>query len=32
MSHGNWKDMFKAFEENDFELLEFYIRQGIDIN
>jgi ankyrin repeat protein len=32
MSHGNWKDMFKAFEENDFELLEFYIRQGIDVN
>jgi len=32
MSHGNWKDMFKAVQENDVELIEFYIRQGIDLN
>jgi uncharacterized protein len=32
MSHGNWKDMFKAVQENDVELIDFYIRQGIDLN
>jgi ankyrin repeat protein len=32
MSHGAWKDMFKAVQNNDFDLVEFYIKQGIDIN
>ncbi len=32
MSHGNWKDMFAAVQHNDFELVDFYIRMGIDIN
>lgn len=32
MSHGNWKDMFRAVQQNDADLLEFYIRHGVDIN
>lgn len=32
MSHGNWKDLFKAVEDNDYELVAFHIRQGVDIN
>jgi len=32
MAHGDWKDMFKAVEQNDLELLDFYIRQGVDLN
>lgn len=32
MSHGDWKDMFKAVQNNDFELVHFYIKQGVDIN
>lgn len=32
MSHGNWKAMFKAVQDNDIALVEYYIRQGIDIN
>lgn len=32
MGHGEWKDMFKAVQTNDIELVDFYIRNGIDIN
>jgi len=32
MGHGEWKDMFKAVQNNDIELVSFYIRMGIDIN
>jgi len=32
MAHGDWKDMFKAVEQSDLELLDFYIRQGVDLN
>jgi hypothetical protein len=32
MAHGDWKDMFKAVEENDLALVEFYLRQGVDMN
>lgn len=32
MKQADWKQMFKAVEQNDYELLMFYIRQGIDLN
>lgn len=32
MSGGNWKDMFKAVQEGDEALVEFYLRSGIDPN
>jgi uncharacterized protein len=32
MSHGNWKEMFRAVEENDAELVAFHIKMGVDIN
>lgn len=32
MSHGDWKDMFRAVQNKDVELIMFYIRQGIDVN
>ena len=32
MSHGDWKDMFKAIQANDKDLVLFYLKNGIDIN
>lgn len=32
MSAGDWKDMFKGIQENDIELVEYYLRIGIDPN
>ncbi len=32
MSHGDWKDMFRGVQNNDTELVGYYIRKGIDIN
>ncbi len=32
MAHGDWKDMFKAVEANDLGLVEFYLRQSVDVN
>ena len=32
MSGGNWKDMFKAIQENDKNLVEYYLHSGIDPN
>ena len=32
MSHGNCRDMFNAVQNNDFELIDFYIRMGTDVN
>jgi len=32
MSGGDWKAMFKAIQDNDLELVRFYINMGIDIN
>lgn len=32
MAHGDWKEMFKAVEANDLALVEFYLRQGVDVN
>jgi ankyrin repeat protein len=32
MAHGDWKDIFKAVEANDLALVEFYLRQGVDVN
>jgi len=32
MSGGDWKAMFKGIQENDFELVQFYLKSGIDPN
>ena len=32
MSGGDWKAMFKAVQDNDLELVRFYIRMGVDLN
>ncbi|GAA4276348.1 ankyrin repeat domain-containing protein [Aquimarina mytili] len=32
MSGGDWKSMFKAVQEGDFELVKFYLDKGIDPN
>ncbi|AUP78387.1 ankyrin repeat domain-containing protein [Flavivirga eckloniae] len=32
MSGGDWKSMFKAVQEDDFELVKFYLNMGIDPN
>ncbi len=32
MSGGDWKAMFKAVQDNDLELVRFYINTGIDLN
>lgn len=32
MSGGDWKTMFKAIQENDLELVSFYLRLGMDPN
>jgi ankyrin repeat protein len=32
MSGGDWKAMFKGIQENDLELVKFYLKSGIDPN
>lgn len=32
MSGGDWKAMFRGIQENDFELVKFYLKSGIDPN
>ncbi len=32
MSGGDWKSMFKAIQEGDYELTAYYLRLGIDPN
>ncbi len=32
MSGGDWKAMFKAVQDGDFELVKYYLRMGIDPN
>jgi len=32
MSGGDWKAMFKGIQQNDFELVKFYLHSGIDPN
>jgi ankyrin repeat protein len=32
MSGGDWKAMFKAVQQNDLELVKFYLRSGVDPN
>ncbi|MFN0202134.1 MAG: zinc-binding dehydrogenase [Bacteroidia bacterium] len=32
MKQADWKEMFKAVQENDADLLLFYIQQGIDLD
>ena len=29
---GDWKEMFRGVETNDFDLVKYYIAMGIDIN
>lgn len=32
MSAGNWKDMFKAVQDGDIHLVEYYLKLGVDPN
>jgi uncharacterized protein len=32
MGHGDWKDMFRGVQNNDLELVRYYIKIGIDLN
>ena len=32
MSGGNWKDMFKAIQEGDIALVDYYLKIGVDPN
>jgi len=32
MSAGDWKDMFKGVQENDLELVKYYLKEGVDPN
>ncbi|MBL7793932.1 MAG: ankyrin repeat domain-containing protein [Saprospiraceae bacterium] len=32
MPSGDWKDMLKAVENGDFELVKYHLNNGIDIN
>ena len=32
MSGGDWKQMFKGVQENDLELVKYYLNAGIDVN
>lgn len=32
MSGGDWKAMFRGIQENDLELVKYYLRIGIDPN
>jgi len=32
MSGGDWKAMFKGIQEDDFELVKYYLKMGIDPN
>ena len=32
MSGGDWKAMFKAVQDGDYELVSYYLRMGIDPN
>ena len=32
MSGGDWKAMFKGIQENNLELVKFYLKSGIDPN
>lgn len=32
MSGGNWKAMFQAVQDGDFELVAYYLKVGIDPN
>ena len=32
MSGGDWKQMFKGIQDNDYELVKYYLKIGIDPN
>lgn len=32
MSGGDWKDLFKGIQENNFELVRFHLKLGVDPN
>jgi len=32
MSGGDWKEMFRGIQQNDFELVKYYLKIGIDPN
>lgn len=32
MSGGDWKDLFKGVQEGDYDLVDFHVKNGVDIN
>ncbi len=32
MSAGDWKDLYKGVLENNYALVEFYLKNGVDVN
>lgn len=32
MEHGNWKSMYEAACAGDLELVDYYVRSGVDVN
>ena len=29
---GDWKDLFKGVQQNDLDLVNYYIKNGVDVN
>lgn len=32
MSGGDWKNLYKGVEEGDFDLVEFHVKNGVNVN
>jgi ankyrin repeat protein len=32
MAHGDWKQMFLGIQNNDLEMVKYYIDEGVDVN
>ena len=32
MSHGDWKQMFLGVQNNDLEMVKYYLDEGVDVN
>jgi ankyrin repeat protein len=32
MSAGDWKDLFRAADEGDFELVKYHVKRGVNVN
>ena len=32
MSAGDWKDLYRATDEGDFELVKYHVKRGVNVN